>query len=54
MDNNQLQKLHEAQRLLADVYGDFEHSNRVMTDLLSCADGCIWEAIGYLQKDSTQ
>lgn len=48
-----LQKLHKAQELLSDIYskyGELLKDNYSLLSNLSCADGCIIDAIEYLFK----
>jgi hypothetical protein len=50
-----IDKLNQAQRLLSDIYhwaSEMQESklvkNRTIAELMSTADGCIWEAIDEL------
>ena len=45
-----LQQLHDAQKILSCVYGDFEKNDQTIRDLMSCADSCIWDAINHLEE----
>jgi hypothetical protein len=52
-----IEKLNQAQSLLSDVYhwadavgvGHLK-TNAQLASLMSCADGCIWEALDALQE----
>jgi hypothetical protein len=52
-----IQKLQQAQSLLSDIYhkyGELLTDNYSICSQLSCADGCIIDAIDYLQKLSKE
>jgi hypothetical protein len=53
MDKSSLiEKLHEAQRLLAEVYSHYaEIDNTTVAKLMSCADDCIWESIDRIKQE---
>jgi hypothetical protein len=49
--DDMLQKLHEAQALLSEVYYyTQEIKNGSAETAMGCADTCIWEAIDALEK----
>jgi len=50
--NHYIDKLNLAQKILAEVYGCYEGTdNKGTIDALSTADGCIWDAIGYINQE---
>ena len=52
-----IEKLKQAQSLLSDIYGkygDLLKDNYSICSQLSCADGCIIDAIDYLNKLSKE
>jgi hypothetical protein len=44
-----IEKLHLAQKLLSDVYFDYQDKGAI-NSALSCADDCIWESINFIEK----
>jgi len=46
-------KLEQAQQLLSDVYVWAEDNNSTIQGLMSCADGCIWEALDAIPDTVT-
>ena len=44
-----VEKLKQAQDLLSDVYHWGCENNAHIESLMSCADGCAWEAQGVLE-----
>jgi hypothetical protein len=65
MTNSELkQKLEQAQALLSDVYHWAStpmtnglqvsplQTNAEIASVMSCADGCIWEAIDFLEESA--
>ena len=46
-----LEKLKTAQNLLSDVY-DYACDEKIesVESNMSCADGCVWESINWLEK----
>ena len=52
MSKELIEKLEQAQKLLADVYSDAcENGNSTLASLMSAADDCIWESIEELKNE---
>ena len=51
--NQLIEKLHEAQKLLAEVYGHYDNGTKnAIADAMSVADGCVWESIDAIKKEA--